>query len=80
MHGSNTNTHFDSHKLGVRPKHRCDLFTSIYGRLKVASLEPLIDLLAYLEPKLWFKTPVFDKIQSFKKGVICPLRVNFGQP
>jgi len=31
VHGSITNTHIDSHKLEVRPIHRCDLYTSIYG-------------------------------------------------
>jgi len=36
-------------------------------RPKSASLEPLIDLLAYLEPKLGFKNPVFDKIQKVSK-------------
>jgi len=49
--------------------------------LKSASLEPLIDLPAYLKPKLRLKNPVFDKIhKGFKKGIIFPLRANFGQP
>jgi len=33
------------------------------------SLEPLIDLLAYLEAKLWLKNPVFDKIQKVSRNV-----------
>jgi len=36
---------------------------------KTAPLEPLIDLLAYLEPKLWLKNPVFDKIQNVSQKV-----------
>jgi len=36
-------------------------------RSKSASIEPLIDLLAYLKPKLWLKNPVFDLIQNLKK-------------
>jgi len=36
-------------------------------RPKSASIEPLIDLLAYLQPKLWVKNPVFGKIQKVSK-------------
>jgi len=28
-------------------------------------MEPLIDLLAYLQPKLWVQSSVFDLIQNF---------------
>jgi len=45
------------------------------SRLKSAFLEPLVDLRAYLEPKLWLKNPVLTKL---KKGIICPLRASFG--
>jgi len=30
-------------------------------RRSFASLDPLIDLLAYLEPELWSKNPIFHK-------------------
>jgi len=30
-------------------------------------MEPLIDLLAYLYPKLWVKNPVFGLIQNFSE-------------
>jgi len=36
-------------------------------RSKFASIEPLIDLLAYLQPKLCVKNPVFGKIQKVSK-------------
>jgi len=38
-----------------------------------------MDFLENLEPTLWFKNPIFDK-KSSSKGMICPLRTNFGQP
>jgi len=31
---------------------------------KSAPVEPLIDLLAYLQPKLWVKPPVFGQIKN----------------
>ena len=36
---------------------------------KSTSLEPLIDLLAYLKAKLWLRNPVFDKIQKRSQKV-----------
>jgi len=36
-------------------------------RPKSASIEPLIDLLAYLKPKLWVKNPVFGKSQKVSR-------------
>ena len=33
------------------------------------SLELLIGLLAYLEPKLWLKNPIFDKNKKVKQKV-----------
>jgi len=46
-------------------------------RLQSASLEPLIDLLAYLEPKLWLKNPIFDKIQNVSKRYNLPSQGKF---
>jgi len=34
---------------------------------KFASTEPLIDLLAYLQPKLRVKNPVFGLMQNFSQ-------------
>ena len=36
-------------------------------RPKSESIEPLTDLLAYVQPKLWVKNPVFGKIQKVSK-------------
>jgi len=36
-------------------------------RLKSASIEPLIYLLAHLYPKLWAKNPVFGLIPNFSE-------------
>jgi len=36
-------------------------------RSKSASIDPWIDLLAYLLPKLWVKNPVFGLIQNFSE-------------
>jgi len=36
-------------------------------RSKSASIQPLIDLIRYLQPKLWVKKTVFDLIQNFSE-------------
>jgi len=41
----------------------------VENRPKFASLEPFIDFLAYLEPELWLKNPVFDKNQKVSQKV-----------
>jgi len=51
---------------------QCELFSLkvlLYLWLKNESLEPLIDLLAYLDRKLWLKNPVFGKNLKFSKKV-----------
>jgi len=40
------------------------------------SLEPLIDLLANLEPELWLQNPFFKKIKKLQESVNCPLTAN----
>jgi len=42
-----------------------------------ASSEPLIDLLAYLEPELWPKNPVLHKIQKLQKKHESPTDGSF---
>jgi len=45
-------------------------------KLSSASLKPLIDLLAYLEPELWLKNNISYKYKNCRKSVICPLTAN----
>jgi len=42
------------------------------ARLKSASLEALLDLLANLEPRLWLKNSVFDKIEKVSERYNFP--------
>jgi len=51
--------------LGAKPFLGSSFFET---RLWSASSEPLIDLLAYLEPNLWLKNPVFHKIQKVSQN------------
>ena len=43
-------------------------------RSKSVSIEPFIDLLAYLELKLWVKKLIFDLIQYFQKRHNLPFQ------
>jgi len=62
--------------LGANPTKHFWLKIFVETRRSSASSEPLNDLLAYLDPKLWLKTPFFTKIKKCRKSVICPLTVN----
>jgi len=46
--------------------------------LENQSLEPLINMLAHRETKLWLKNPVFAKLWHFQKRWHWPLLFNFG--
>jgi len=55
---------------GPRRQHNEECFwlkVFLETRLKSAPLEHVIDLLAYLEPKLWLKTQFLTKFKNFQK-------------
>ena len=51
------------------PIQRANVLAEVFLESKISSesLEPLIDFLAYLEPKLWQKKQFLAKIKKFHK-------------
>jgi len=55
--------------LSLGTNQRAIFWLNLFWKLWSETLEPLIGFLAYPEPKLWLKNPLFDKNKKFPRKV-----------